>query len=129
MTLPYVRLSYVANLFGLPTERLQSWRGRYTVHPQDMCWTMAILKANFRYEDQYSSVYWNNQSSWEQRTLSAIWWFLQYHLMCCFNLTEASRERSFDRIPPTYCGVELCHSFKYEQQPIFSYKFLALIDD
>lgn len=49
--------------------------------------------------------------------------------MCCFNLTEAARDHSFDRNAPIYHCVELCLGLKYEQETFFSYRSWALIDD
>lgn len=53
---------------------------------------------------------------------------MPYHLMCCFNFTEAVIYWYFTSIPPTDHGVDVSHGFKYELEPILSYTSRALIE-
>lgn len=121
--------SYVEGLCALTAEQLDDWRGRYCVHADAICWDRPFLKSHFRYEDRSSSTYWTTQLAWERRTLSALGRFVPYHLLCCYNLTEQARDRLFPLIPPLWSRLATCHGFRVEQEPIFSYKSGALVED
>lgn len=125
----YGERTYVANLCALPAERLNAWRGRFLVHADTICWQRAIRVSHSRYEDRFSSSYWNNLVKWERQTLSALRLFLPYHLLRCYNLTEAARDRLLVRIPDNFTLLDVFPGFKCKQEPICSYKLRAFIED
>lgn len=65
----YGERSLVENLCALPVACLEAWSGRFKIDAAAICWDRAMLRSEFRYEDQSSSVYWNTQLVWERRTL------------------------------------------------------------
>lgn len=48
--------------------------------------------------------------------------FVPYHLMGVYNMTEVTRDRYFAKIPEQWSRLATCHRFRYEQDPVFSYK-------
>lgn len=107
----YGERPYFANPFALLVELLEPWRGRYLVHEDMLCWHLAIQPTRFRYSERSESMYSNRQVRWERRTLSALVRFVQYHLMCCYNLREMEYDRLIVHIQTNYARLEMCHGF------------------
>lgn len=120
---------YVAGLCSLTPEMLEHWRGRYDVDPEAICWDRPFVKVDFRYVDRSATVYWATQLPWERRALSVLGRFVPFHLQCCYNLTEGARDRIFPRIPGGWGRLATAQGFLFEQEPVFSYKARALIED
>lgn len=55
--------------------------------------------------------------------------FLQYQLMCRYNLSETARGRLLVRISSNYGHLEVCYRFLFEQEPFFAYKSREFIPD
>lgn len=72
------------------------------VYPDGICCERAILVRYFRYEDRYSSIYWNKHLRSERRALLALGRFVPYHVMCVLSLAEAARDWCPVRIPVAY---------------------------
>lgn len=66
---------------------------------------------------------------WDWRILSALGRFISYYMFCSYNLRETALDRFLLRIPPKFSGFEVFHVFRFEEEPIFSYKAQVLIDD
>ena len=125
----YGERSYVRNLCGIPDETLAAWRGRYMVHEDAVLWERAILPTRFRYFDRRDDPFWDKQAKWERRTLSVMGRFVPYHLICAYGLTESARDRLLVRILSSYKDLEVPQEFRFEQEPVFSYKSSLLISD
>lgn len=115
----YAERPYVSNLWAQPAEQLALWRGWYMMHPDAVCWERAIFPSRSQYLDRPKSVYCSQQVRWEWRTLSALGWFVPYHMCCCYNLREKSHDRLLVRIPPFFVRLKVCHGFRFEQETIF----------
>ena len=68
-------VSYVVNLSLISEDeaRLETWRGWYGVFAAAVCFTKALIQANFRYIRKSDSEYWHMQVHFEQRYLSVLY--------------------------------------------------------
>jgi hypothetical protein len=120
--------SYVHNLVALADDLPAEWDGQFMVHEDALCWERAIIRSEFRYKRMSDSEVWSVHAPWERRTLSALGRFVPYHMSCCYNLTEAARDRLIVRLPVAYRTLQACQGFVFEQEPVFSYlshRFIA----
>lgn len=114
---------------SLPAEKLTSCRGRFMVKGIALLWHRAIIPTSFRYGERGLETYCTQHVCWERRTISAFDLFVLYHLMCFYHLTETALDRFFVRISTTFTPLEVCHAFRYQYEPVFSYTYHVLIRD
>lgn len=103
----YGERPYVENVCALPAETLASWKGRYMVHDDAICWNRAILQANISYMNWDESPFWTKEAIWERRTSSVLGNFVPYHRSCLCVLLEPSHDQLAVRIPPSYKNFEV----------------------
>lgn len=99
------------------------------VQPDEIFWERAIFPSRFRFIDRLESLYWSKQVRWKQHTLSALGQFTLYHMCRFYNLQETACDCFLVRIAPNFAHVEVCHCFRFQQEPIFSHKLGVLIAD
>lgn len=104
----YRERQYVANLWTLTMGDLTSWRGRYMVHADELCWVRAIIVEQFRYMSRADSINWKSQVRWERWKISVLSRFVPYHFQCCYNLTETARNSLLVVVPPFYDSLSVC---------------------
>jgi len=125
----YGEIPYVENLCGISQGRLAAWRNRFVVDEHALCWHRSILPSDFRYRRRADTDYWDTQIRLERRALSVMGRFVPYHLRCVWNLREHARDRLAVKIPESYAELAMPHGFRFEMEPLFSYKSGALIQD
>jgi len=125
----YGEIPYVANLCAISQDRLAAWRNRFVVDERALCWHRSILLSDFRYRRRAETEYWDTQIRLERRALSVMGRFVPYHLRCMWNLREHARDRLGVKVPDNYAQLAMPHGFRFEMEPLFSYKSGALIQD
>lgn len=109
----------VQNICALSTEILDSWRWRYMVHEDAICWTFVIQLACLQYINWNNITCWSKQKRRERRKLSIMGSFVPYHLWCAYVLCESARDRLMLCIPPNYKIVEVVQGSRFEQESMF----------
>ena len=121
--------AYVANLCAIDDALVAGWRGHYGVDARALCWARYVLPSDFRYQRRAGMDYWDSQIREERKAMSVLGRFMPYHMRCMFELTEAARGRMGVRIHEIYSRLAMPHGFRFELEPIWSYKASVFVDD